>query len=143
MKIYVGSDHGGYALKTSLKRHLKSAGYQIEDLGTDSADSCDYPDFAQAVARKVLADPESKGLLICGTGIGISISANRFKGIRAAMCRSGLEAELARKHNNANIVALGERITGLAMAVDIVEKFFNTEFEAGRHLVRVKKIEQF
>jgi ribose 5-phosphate isomerase B len=143
MKIYAGSDHGGFVLKNTLIRKLRELGHEVEDLGTDSSDSCDYPDYAHAVARKVLADPQAKGLLLCGSGIGISIAANRHPGIRAALCRTSLEAELARQHNDANILVLGERITGDALALDILEKFFAATFAGGRHTNRVKKIDEF
>ncbi|GAB4266599.1 MAG: ribose 5-phosphate isomerase B [Candidatus Rifleibacteriota bacterium] len=141
MKIYAGSDHGGFVLKQILIKKLRDSGHQVEDLGTHSSESCDYPDYAHAVARKVISDQGSKGLLICGSGIGISIAANRHAGIRAALCRNGFEAELAIKHNNANVLVLGERITGEALAIDILEKFLAAEFEGGRHLKRVEKIE--
>lgn len=142
MKIYAGSDHGGFNLKATLIRKLQQMGHEVEDLGTNSSDSCDYPDYAHAVARRVVEDAGSFGLLICGSGIGISIAANRHAGIRAALCRSGLEAELARQHNDANILALGERITGEAMAIDILEKFIAAEFAGNRHTERVRKIEE-
>lgn len=141
MKIYAGSDHGGFALKNTLIKKIQELGHQVEDLGTNSIDSCDYPDYAHAVAEKVLAEKDSKGLLICGSGIGISIAANRHRGIRAALCQSGLEAVLSRNHNNANILVLGARIVGEALAVDILEKFLSAEFEGGRHASRVDKIE--
>ncbi|MDN5279016.1 MAG: ribose 5-phosphate isomerase [Clostridiales bacterium] len=141
MKVYAGSDHGGFNLKNTLIRKLEQLGHQVEDLGTNSADSCDYPDYAHAVADKVLADSGSMGLLICGSGIGISMAANRHPGIRAALCRTGLEAELSRMHNDANVLVLGERITGQALAEDILEKFMAAGFEGGRHSNRVKKIE--
>lgn len=142
MKIYAGSDHGGFKLKATLIRKLQEMGHEVENLGTNSSDSCDYPDYAHAVARRVVEDAGSLGLLICGSGIGISIAANRHAGIRAALCRSGLEAELARQHNDANILALGERITGEAMAIDILEKFLAAEFAGNRHIERVRKIEE-
>lgn len=142
MKIYAGSDHGGFKLKGTLIRKLQQMGHEIEDLGTHSTDSCDYPDYAHAVARKVQQDPDALGLLICGSGIGISIAANRHKNVRAALCRSGLEAELARQHNDANVLVLGERITGDALAIDILEKFLAASFAGDRHAKRVKKIEE-
>lgn len=141
MKIYAGSDHGGFVLKSLLVKRLKELGHQVEDMGTNSPDSCDYPDYAHQVAKKVLADEGSKGLLICGSGIGISIAANRHPGIRAALCHTGLEAELSRNHNDANVLVLGARIIGDALAIDILEKFLHAEFEGGRHSNRVRKIE--
>ncbi|MEW6708264.1 MAG: ribose 5-phosphate isomerase B [Candidatus Riflebacteria bacterium] len=142
MKVYAGSDHGGFNLKNTLIRKLQQMGHEVEDLGTHSKDSCDYPDYAHAVARKVVAYKGSFGLLICGSGIGISIAANRHPGIRAALCRSGLEAELSRQHNDANVLVLGERITGEALAIDILEKFMAAGFEGNRHEIRVRKIEE-
>lgn len=141
MKIFAGSDHAGLALKKVLIAHLEKTGHQIEDVGTYTTDSCDYPDFAHAVAKKVLADPESKGLLVCGSGIGISIAANRHPGIRAALVHCSLEAELSRRHNNANVIVMGGRIIGEEIAKDALDKFLATDFEGGRHENRIKKIE--
>ena len=141
MKIYAGSDHAGLSLKNILIAHLGKKGYQVEDLGTYTADSCDYPDYAHKVAEKVLEDKDSKGLLVCGSGIGISIAANRHPGIRAALVHCSLEAELSRKHNNANIIVMGGRIIGEEIAKDALDKFLSTEFEGGRHENRIKKIE--
>lgn len=141
MKIYAGSDHAGLALKKVLIAHLEKAGYQVEDVGTHTTESCDYPDYAHALANKVLADPESKGVLVCGSGIGISIAANRHPGIRAALVHCALEAELSRRHNNANVIVMGGRIIGEEMAKDALDKFLATEFEGGRHENRVRKIE--
>jgi ribose 5-phosphate isomerase B len=141
MNIYAGSDHAGFNLKKTLIGKLQELGFEVKDLGTDSKDSCDYPDYAHLVAQSVLKDKNSLGLIVCGSGIGISMAANRHSGIRAALCRSGFEAELARKHNNANVLALGERITGQDLALDILDKFINTDFEGGRHSRRVEKIE--
>ena len=141
MKIYAGSDHAGLSLKKILIAHLEKSGHQVEDLGTYTSDSCDYPDYAHKVAEKVLADPDSKGLLVCGSGIGISIAANRHPGIRAALVHCSLEAELSRKHNNANIVVMGGRIIGEEIAKDALDKFLATDFEGGRHEKRIKKIE--
>lgn len=141
MKIYAGSDHAGLALKKILIAHLEKSGHQVEDLGTYTPDSCDYPDYAHKVAEKVLSDSESKGLLVCGSGIGISIAANRHPGIRAALVHCSLEAELSRKHNNANIIVMGGRIIGEEIAKDALDKFLATKFEGGRHENRIKKIE--
>jgi ribose 5-phosphate isomerase B len=141
MKIYAGSDHAGLSLKNILIAHLEKKGYQVEDLGTYTADSCDYPDYAHKVAEKVLEDTASKGLLVCGSGIGISIAANRHPGIRAALVHCSLEAELSRKHNNANVIVMGGRIIGEELAKDALDKFLTTEFEGGRHEKRVNKIE--
>ena len=141
MKIYAGSDHAGLSLKNILIAHLEKKGYQVEDLGTYTAESCDYPDYAHKVAEKVLEDTASKGLLVCGSGIGISIAANRHPGIRAALVHCSLEAELSRKHNNANVIVMGGRIIGEELAKDALDKFLTTEFEGGRHEKRVNKIE--
>jgi len=141
MKIYAGSDHAGLALKQSLIKYLTQKGHEVTDLGTHVTDSCDYPDYAHAVAAKVLSDPDSKGILTCGSGMGISIAANRHPGIRAALCHNSLEATLSRKHNNANILVLGGRIIGEVLAEDIADKFFSTDFEGGRHQNRIEKIE--
>ncbi|EKD81807.1 MAG: ribose 5-phosphate isomerase B [uncultured bacterium] len=141
MKIYAGSDHGGLSLKKTLIRRLVELGHEVVDLGTNSESSCDYPDFAHAVAEKILAEPGTKGILTCGSGIGISIAANRHAGIRAALCHSSLEATLARQHNDANVLVMGGRLVGEAMAVDILEKFFSTSFDGGRHQIRIEKIE--
>lgn len=141
MKVFAGSDHGGLALKKVLIKRLQELGHQVEDLGTHTFDSCDYPDYAHAVAEKILAEPGSMGLLTCGSGIGISIAANRHSGIRAALCHNSLEAELARRHNDANILAMGGRLVGEALAVDILERFFSTGFDGGRHVGRVQKID--
>ncbi len=141
MKVYAGSDHGGLSLKKILVNRLVELGHQVEDLGTHSEASCDYPDFAHAVAERIVAEPGSMGILTCGSGIGISIAANRHSGIRAALCHNSLEAQLSRQHNNANILVMGGRLVGEALAIDILEKFFSTEFDGGRHENRIKKIE--
>jgi len=141
MKVFAGSDHGGFLLKQTLIKRLTKHGHEVVDLGTDSQNSCDYPDFAHAVAKKILAEPGSMGLLTCGSGIGISIAANRHAGIRAALCHNSLEATLARQHNNANVLVMGGRLVGEALALDILEKFFSTSFEGGRHQTRIEKIE--
>lgn len=141
MKIFAGSDHGGLSLKKVLINRLQELGHQVEDLGTHSADSCDYPDYAHAVAARVIASSGSMGILTCGSGIGISIAANRHAGIRAALCHHTLEAELARQHNDANVLVMGGRLVGEALAIDILEKFFSTEFSGGRHQGRIQKID--
>ena len=138
--IALGADHAGFELKDLLKESLLEQGYQVVDLGTNSGDSVDYPDFGRAVAEAVAAGQAEKGILVCGTGIGISIAANRHPAIRAAVCHSGLEARLAREHNDANVLALGARIIGSEAAKDCVQAFLNTEFLAGRHSGRVEKL---
>lgn len=142
MKVYAGSDHGGLSLKKILISRLVELGHQVEDLGTHSESSCDYPDYAHAVAERIKADPGSMGVLTCGSGIGISIAANRHHGIRAALCHNSFEAELSRQHNDANVLVMGGRLVGEALAINILEKFFSTSFDGGRHAGRIKKIEQ-
>ncbi len=139
--IHIASDHGGYALKSELMERLKKKGYMIDDLGTYSEESVDYPDLGKKAAEAVLADGNF-GIIICGTGIGISIAANRFKGIRAALCHCPEYAELARKHNNANILALGGRFLDADTAEKIAEVFLNTGFEGGRHQRRIDLIDK-
>lgn len=141
MKIFAGSDHGGFALKRFLIQQLEQQGHEVEDLGTHSLDSCDYPDFAHAVANNVISNKDSFGLLICGSGIGISIAANRHHGIRAALCHNTLEARLSREHNDANILVMGGRLVGEVLALDMLSTFLKTSFEGGRHVLRIQKIE--
>lgn len=138
--IAIACDHAGYLLKQSIKAELLALGYEPRDLGTHSQESVDYPDYAAKLCQFVLEKEGRKGVLICGSGIGMSMAANRFPGIRAALCRSGLEAELARKHNDANVLCMGERISGIETAKDILKKFLATHYEAGRHRPRVEKL---
>ena len=138
--IYIASDHAGFALKKYLRLLLKEKGWTVEDLGPDSSASTDYPEYAHKLCKNVLATGH-KGILICGTGIGMSMAANRHKGIRAALCTHEFHAEICRRHNNANILCLGERITAPALAAILVERFLNTDFEGGRHQCRVEKID--
>lgn len=140
MKISLGCDHGGYALKEHIKAYLESKGHEVVDCGTYSTDSCDYPIFGEAAARKVQSGECERGIVICGTGIGISISANKVKGIRCALCSEPVSAKLTRQHNDANVLAMGARIIGPAMAEEIVHTFLTTEFEGGRHSRRVDLI---
>ena len=140
MNILIGSDHGGYKLKQEIIKYLNELWYSVEDCGCYSEESCDYPDIAQDVAQKVLKT-NGKGILVCGTGIGMSIAANRFKGIRASHCTDTFTARMTRMHNNSNILCLGERITGTGLALDIVEIWLKTEFEGGRHERRISKLE--
>ena len=139
--IIVGSDHAGYALKEEVKKYLESMKYEYIDVGTYSLDSVDYPDIAKKLSKKVLEDPANKGILLCGTGIGVSITANRFKGIRAALCVYPYMATMARKHNNANVLCLGGRLVSPALANEIVEVFLNEKFEGGRHIKRTEKMD--
>jgi ribose 5-phosphate isomerase B len=140
MLIAIGSDHGGFRLKEDIKEFLKEQGYEFRDFGTNSTDSVDYPDFARAVAQAVASGECGRGILICGTGVGISIAANKVKGIRAALCTDEYTAQMSREHNDANILALGERVTGFGLARSIVAKWLTTDFAGGRHSKRVCKI---
>ena len=140
MKIFIGSDHGGFKLKEKIKKYLKDLNYEYEDLGTNNTQSSDYPDFAYKVAKKV-SETNSKGILICGTGIGMSISANKVKGIRAALAYDETTARMSREHNNSNILCLGERTTKEALAKKIVKVWLSTKFsKEERHHRRVSKI---
>ena len=138
--IGIGSDHGGFELKEYIKQHLDECGIPYKDFGTYSPASCDYPVFAEAVARAVVSGEVEKGILICGTGIGIGIAANKVKGIRAALCGDCYSAEYTRRHNDANILTMGARVTGSGLACKIVDTFLSTEFEGGRHANRVALI---
>lgn len=139
--IFIGADHAGYQLKEKIEQWLQQKQYAVLDAGTDSEESCDYPDFAKKVGEAVSKNKQ-KGILICGTGIGMSIAANKVKGIRAAHVSSKIEVELAKKHNDANILCLGARILEEKTAKEIVEKWLSSEFEAGRHQQRIEKIEK-
>ena len=135
--IAVGADHAGYLYKARLIEHLKSNGYEVINVGTDSGESVDYPVFAQKVSEKVQSGEAFAGILICGTGIGMSMAANKEKGIRAALCTDLVMAEYTRLHNNANVLCMGARIIAYEMAEMIADKFLNTEFEGGRHQRRI------
>lgn len=140
MKIAMGSDHGGYALKQELAEHLRSLGHEVEDFGCHSAESCDYPEFGEAAARAVASGECDRGIVICTTGIGISIAANKVEGIRCAHCADTVEAELTRRHNDANMLAIGAGFTGSLLARRMAEVFLTTDFEGGRHARRVNKL---
>lgn len=140
-KIAIGSDHAGFHLKEAIKAKFPND-FDWLDVGTHSTDSVDYPDFGTAVAKALIEGQASKGIVICGSGIGISIAANRFPQIRAALCMDSTMARLARQHNDANVLALGERLTGTETAFDVVETFMKTSYEGGRHDKRVKKLSQ-
>lgn len=142
MKIGIGSDHGGYELKEEVKKHFEEKGIDFVDYGTNSTESVDYPDFGEAVARAVVEKEVNRGIVICGTGIGISIAANKVKGIRCALCGDSFSAKMSREHNNANVLALGGRVTGVALALDIVDHFIEGEFEGDRHKRRINKIDE-
>lgn len=135
--IYIASDHGGFNLKTFLVKHLKDKGYDVHDLGPSDPASCDYPLKAQAVTDALQKDEKAFGILICGTGIGMSMAANHVPGMRAAVCTTEYHATYARAHNNANILCLGERVTGQGLAADMVDRFLSTPFDGGRHLRRI------
>ena len=135
--IYIASDHGGFNLKTFLVQHLKSKGHDVHDLGPADPASCDYPLKARDVTDALLKNEEALGILVCGTGIGMSMAANRVPGIRAAVCTNEFHASYARAHNNANIICLGERVSGQGIAANMVDIFLSTPFEGGRHLRRI------
>lgn len=140
--IAIGSDHGGYALKQEIMAHLDKRGLEYKDFGSFSEESCDYPEYGKAVAHAVAGGAYECGILICGTGIGISIAANKVPGIRAALCTDCFMAEATRLHNNANILALGGRVVGAGLALKIVDTFLDTPFSnEERHLRRIKGIE--
>lgn len=139
-RIVIASDHAGFQLKEELKEALVQLGYAPEDLGTHSRESVDYPDVANRLCDWLKKNKDMKGVLICGSGIGMSIAANRHSHIRAALCTDGLSAELARKHNDANVLCLGSRILGSETAKRALQRFLNTEFEGGRHQFRVEKL---
>ncbi|WP_374313051.1 ribose 5-phosphate isomerase B [Dongia sp.] len=138
-KIAIASDHAGFELKTQLKQELERLGFEPVDLGTDGPASVDYPDFALKMAETLKAGTVSRGVLVCGSGIGISMAANRHPQVRAALCHDHLTAKLARQHNNANVLCLGGRTTGADVARDCLQVFLGTEFEGGRHQNRVAK----
>ena len=139
-KIFLSSDHGGFELKEKVKSFLIDNNFEYEDLGCSSLEPVDYPDYAKLLSEKIKVNKNSKGILFCGTGIGISMAANRFPHIRAALCTSVEMASKSRKHNDANVLALGGRILEDNLALEIVKEFLHTDFEAGRHSLRVDKI---
>ncbi|MBR5155911.1 MAG: ribose 5-phosphate isomerase B [Clostridia bacterium] len=138
--IAIGSDHGGINLKEILKNYLTGQGFEVKDFGTYDQNSCDYPDIAKAVSDGIINGECDKGILVCGTGIGMSIAANKVRGIRAAHVTDTYSARMAKEHNNANIICLGERITGCDLAVEIVKAYIDAEFGGNRHQTRVDKI---
>ena len=140
MKLSIGSDHGGYALKQELIAYLRDQGHEVEDFGCHDTASCDYPDFGEAAAAAVASGECERGIVICTTGIGISIAANKVKGVRCALCSEPYGAEMTRRHNDANVLALGAGFTAPMMAKRIVDVFLSTAFEGGRHQRRVDKI---
>ena len=138
--IALGCDHGGFALKQSVIKYLEEKGLAYKDYGTYTEESCDYPAYGEAVARAVVSGECDRGILICGTGIGISLAANKVKGVRAALCHNEFTAQMCREHNNAQILSMGARVLEEDMALRIVETFLNTEFAGGRHEIRVNKL---
>ncbi|WP_300330128.1 ribose 5-phosphate isomerase B [Fusobacterium sp.] len=142
MKIAVGCDHGGFELKEKVKAHLEGKGYEVLDLGCYSTESVNYPVYGKAVGRAVANKEVDYGIVICGTGIGISIAANKVKGVRAALCMNTTMARLTREHNDANILAFGARMVGDVLALEMVDTFLNTKFEGGRHIARIEMIEE-
>ena len=139
-KITIGCDHAAYELKCKVIAHLQERGVEVIDMGTHSTESCNYPDFAHAVCKNVQDGVTELGILICGTGIGMSMAANKHKGIRAAACSDTFSARLTRQHNDANILCFGERVVGMGLALDLVDNFIDTDFEGGKHKVRVDMI---
>ncbi|MCC8161348.1 MAG: ribose 5-phosphate isomerase B [Oscillospiraceae bacterium] len=140
--IAIGSDHGGFELKGHIIDHLNEKGIEVKDFGVYTEESADYPDCAKPVCDAVLSGECERGILVCGTGIGISIAANKFKGIRAALCGNVFSAKMAKEHNNANIICLGGRVTGRELANMIVDTYLESQFLGGRHAERVKKIHE-
>jgi ribose 5-phosphate isomerase B len=141
MKFYIATDHAAYKIKSSVIGILEDLGCEVVDLGPDNSDRVDYPDFAHRLCLEVLKDEGSYGVLICGTGIGMSLAANKHKGIRAALCHDAYTAQMAREHNDANVICFGERVVGMGVIESILKTFVESEFEGGRHENRVKKIE--
>jgi len=140
MKIAIASDHGGFALKEEIKKHLTERGTEFTDYGTDSTESCDYPAYAEKACRAVIAGEAEKAILCCGTGIGMSMAANKLRGIRCACCSDSYSAEMTRRHNNANALALGGRVVGPDLALRMVDIFLDTPFEGGRHQRRIDQV---
>lgn len=140
--IAIGSDHAGFEMKEALKKHLEEKGYEVKDFGTDSDQSCDYPEFAKAVSHCVADGMADKGVLVCGTGIGMSMAANKVKGIRAAVVGDAFSAQATREHNDANIICMGARVINLEKAVEFLDIFMSTEFSNGEnHIRRISKLE--
>ena len=143
MKIVIGCDHAGFAIKDKVKKHIEEKGYGTVEVGTFSADSCHYPIFADAACKKILDGECALGILICGTGIGMSIAANKHKGIRAACCSDVFSARLTREHNDANVLCFGERVVGLGLALDLVDAFLDAEYmNSGNHVIRVAMLSE-
>ena len=138
MKIVIGCDHAGFAIKNAVKEHLEAKGHEVTDVGTNSTASCHYPVYANALCEKILGGDCELGILICGTGIGMSMAANKHKGIRAACCSDTFSARLTREHNDANVLCFGERVVGIGLALELVDAFINAEYlNNGNHVTRV------
>lgn len=142
MKIAIANDHAGVEYKFILKKYLEDLGHEVINFGTDENASCDYPDYADKVAKAVQSGKAERGVLICGTGVGMSIAANKHKGIRASLCGDTYSAEFTRRHNDSNVLVLGARVIGVEIMLSVAKVYFSTEFEGGRHQRRVDKIEQ-
>lgn len=142
-RLVIGSDHAGYEMKVKIVEYLQGKGYECVDLGTHSTDSCNYVEFGLAVGKAVASGEFEKGIVICGTGVGISISANKVNGIRAVVCSEPLSARLSREHNNSNILAFGARVVGIEMAKMIVDEWLAAEFQGGRHQARIDTITDY
>ncbi|MCC8181825.1 MAG: ribose 5-phosphate isomerase B [Clostridiales bacterium] len=140
MRISIGSDHGGFALKEHIRDYLIAQGHEVTDVGTYSGESCDYPDFGYAAAKRLALGEADRAIVICSSGVGISITANKVRGVRCALCSEPLSAEMSRRHNDANCLAMGALMIGVNMAERITDVFLSTEFEGGRHSRRVGKI---
>ncbi len=140
MKIAIGNDHAAVEMKNEIKAYLESKGHEVINFGTDTSASCNYPEYGRAVGMAVASGEAECGVLICGTGVGISLAANKVKGIRAAVCSEPVTARLTKQHNNANIICFGARIVGIELAKEIVDAWLDTEFEGGRHQTRVDMI---
>lgn len=142
MKIVIGNDHAATALKFEIVEYLKSLGHEVINIGTDTTESCDYPEYGEKAGRMVVSGEADCGVLICGTGVGISIAANKVPGVRAAVCSDTATARLVKQHNNANIIAFGARIVGSELAKDIVKAYLDAEFAGGRHQIRIDLIHE-
>ena len=142
MKIAIGNDHAAVELKKTIMEYVESMGHEVTNFGTDSSESCNYPEFGEKVGRAVVNGEADCGILICGTGVGISIAANKVNGVRAAVCSDVTTAHLVKEHNNANIIAFGARIVGIEKAKDIVKAYLNAEFQGGRHEKRIAMIHE-
>lgn len=140
MRISIGSDHGGFALKEHIRDYLIAQGHEVTDVGTYSGESCDYPDFGYAAAKRLATGEADRAIVICSSGVGISIAANKVRGVRCALCSEPFSAEMSRRHNDANCLAMGALMIGVNMAERITDVFLSTEFESGRHSRRVDKI---